>query len=239
MITEGNQNALWFFLISLGATIAILFQVVNFNLAANHLVERIRKEMLEAYLRSDVAFFDEDKNTSGNLTNSLADDTQKISGLIGGCLGTVIQSISTLMTGYVIALCYGWKLSLVVIAATPLTLSAGYIRLKLVLLKDAKIKKAHQGAAARAVEAAASIRTVASLTREESCIADYETSLKEPAKISHKTAFVGNILFSLSQSFMFGVIALAFWYGSKLLLDGTYESSAFFTILIAVVFVSS
>lgn len=37
---------------------------------------------------------------------------------------------------------------------------------------------------------------------------------------------------------MFGVIALAFWYGSSLLLDGEYESSAFFTILISVVFVS-
>jgi len=110
MISEGNQNALWFFLVSIGATIAIALQVFNLNLAANRLVEKLRKEMLAAYLRSDVGFFDDEKNTSGNLTNSLAEDTQKISSLIGGCLGTVIQSISTLLTGYVIALCYGWKL---------------------------------------------------------------------------------------------------------------------------------
>lgn len=191
---------------------------------------------MKAYLRADVSFHDEDNHSSGALTASIADSAQKVNGLVGITLGTILQSISTLVVGFIIALAYGWKLALVVIACSPLTLSAGFVRLKLVVLKDVKIKKAHEDSAQRACEAAAAIRTVASLTREADCMKIYREALRAPAKVTHDAAIYSNILYALSQSFAFWVIALGFWYGSRLLINQELNSAKFFTVLTAVVF---
>ncbi|KAK0548355.1 hypothetical protein OC845_003627 [Tilletia horrida] len=233
---NANLNALWFFIISILATLAVTVQTHNLIAASSILSERLRKMLYKAYLRADVAYFDDDGHSSGALTNNLSDYAQKIQGLVGVTLGTIIQSVSTLIVGYIIALAYGWKLSLIVIACTPLTLSAGFVRLQLVVLKDVRIKKAHEGAAQIACEAANSVRTVASLTREDACLALYKDALVAPGRVVRNTAFLSNLLYSISQALAFPVIALAFWYGSKLLLDNTYSSGSFFTILTAVVF---
>lgn len=231
-----NLNALYMFIIAIVATGAIVVQTGSLMLAASILMERLRRMVLKAYLRADCVFFDQDGVSSGSLTNALADNAQKINGLVGVTLGTILQSLATLAVGFIIALAYGWKLALVCIACTPLTLSAGFVRLKLVVLKDAKIKKAHEGSAQRACEAAAAIRTVQSLTREVDCLDIYKRELVEPGRITHRAAFLSNILYALSQALSFGVIALGFWYGSTLLISGEYDSGHFFTILTAVVF---
>jgi ATP-binding cassette subfamily B (MDR/TAP) protein 1 len=84
------------------------------------------------------------------------------------------------------------------------------------VLKDQTNKKAHSSSAHLACEAAGAIRTVASLGREEDCCRQYSTSLEAPLRRTKKTGLVSNIIFSLSQSMGFWVIALVFWYGSLL-----------------------
>lgn len=233
---RSNTNSLYMFVIAILTSTAIMVQTGFLMYAASALMEKLRRMVLRAFLRADCAFFDQDNVSSGSLTNSLADDARKINGLVGVTLGTILQSIATLTVGFIIALSFGWKLALVCIACTPLTLSAGFVRLKVVVLKDAKIKKAHEGSAHRACEAAAAIRTVQSLTREVDCLEIYKRELVEPGNIAKRAAFLSNVLYALSQALSFGVIALGFWYGSNLLIDGEYDSRSFFTILTAVVF---
>ena len=83
-------------------------------------------------------------------------------------------------------------------------------------MKDQFNKKAHAEAAQLACEAAGSIRTVASLTREADCVALYSKSLEQPLIQSNKTALWTNLLYALSQVQMFFAIALVFWYGAVL-----------------------
>jgi ATP-binding cassette subfamily B (MDR/TAP) protein 1 len=236
MRSQADLNALYFFIISIGSTFAIAAQNHNLMLASTYLMERVRRLSLLAYLRADVAYFDEDTHSSGALTSAISENAQKINGLVGVTMGTILQSFATLIVGYIIGLAYGWKLALVGISVTPLTLSAGFVRLKLVILKDSKISAAHQAAAQRACEASGAIRTVASLTGETHFHAVYRDELKGPARITHRAAFYSTILYAISQALAFGVIALAFWYGSGLLLDGEITSGHFFTVLTAVIF---
>lgn len=102
------------------------------------------------------------------------------------------------------------------IACTPALVTIGYIRLRIVVLKDQKNKKAHDASAQLACEAAGAIRTVAALTREEDCLEVYSKSLEEPLRKSNRTAIWSNLLYSFSQGITFFVIALVFWYGSRL-----------------------
>lgn len=83
MRSRSDDNALYFFIISLLATLAISVQNGNMILAASILMERLRHLTLQALLRADVSFFDEDENSSGSLTSALAENSQRINGLVG------------------------------------------------------------------------------------------------------------------------------------------------------------
>ena len=114
----------------------------------------------------------------------------------------------TVVGGSIVGLCYGWKLSLVGIACIPLVISAGYIRLRVVVMKDQINRRTHANSAQLACEAAGAIKTVASLTREDDCLKVYSKSLEKPLRVSNLSAFNSTLWFSLSQSMVFFVIAL-------------------------------
>jgi ATP-binding cassette subfamily B (MDR/TAP) protein 1 len=95
-------------------------------------------------------------------------------------------------------------------------------------MKDQANKKSHEESAQLACEAAGAIRTVASLTREEDCARAYSQSLETPLRRSNRNALWSNLLYALSQSISFFVIALVFWYGSILVSRQEYSTFQFF-----------
>jgi ABC transporter transmembrane region len=77
-----------------------------------------------------VSFFDEDTNSvsdhhslipihilialqTGALTAQLSDNPQKVNGLAGITLGTIVQSVSCLIAGSVLGLAFIWRVALV------------------------------------------------------------------------------------------------------------------------------
>ena len=68
---------------------------------------------LGAYFLFTVAFFDEDRNSTGALTMKLSDNPEKIRGLAGLTLGSIVQAVFTVIGGSIVGLAYGWKLALI------------------------------------------------------------------------------------------------------------------------------
>ncbi|KAJ8580470.1 P-loop containing nucleoside triphosphate hydrolase protein [Rhizopogon salebrosus TDB-379] len=233
---EGNRNALWFFLIAILYGVCFGLQNYFFASSAAVLTAKLRSLSFKAILRQDIEYFDNDKNSTGALTSNLSENPQKVNGLVGITLGTIIQSITTLLTGLAIGFAYAWKPAIVGMACIPVLVSAGYIRLQVVSLKDKRNKTAHENSAQIACEAVAAIRTVASLTREEDCLSLYSGSLEGPLKKTTRTAFWSNMLFALSQSMAFWVIALVFWYGSSLVSRLEISTQGFFIALMSTTF---
>jgi ATP-binding cassette, subfamily B (MDR/TAP), member 1 len=159
-----------------------------------------------------------------------------VNGLAGITLGAIVQSISTIVTGMIIGLTYGPKLAAVGIACIPFVVSTGYVRLRVVVLKDQANKSSHADSAQMACEAASAIRTVASLTREADCLRIYSESLKVPLRRAYRTNVYSTGFFAASQSLSFFVIALVFWYGSRLVSRLEYDTNQFFVCLMSVTF---
>ncbi|EKM58407.1 uncharacterized protein PHACADRAFT_252704 [Phanerochaete carnosa HHB-10118-sp] len=233
---DGDRNALWLFVIAIIASVAGGLQNTFFGMTASELTAKIQKLGFRAILRQDIEYFDEDEHSTGSLTAGLSDKPEKIEGLAGVTLGAIVQSISTLACGFTIGIAFTWKLGLVGVACAPLIVSSGYIRLRVVILKDKQNKKAHEGSAQLACEAAGAIRTVASLTREEDCCNIYSLSLDEPLENSKKAAVWSNLLWAMSQAMIFFVMALVFWYGSRLVADQEFTPFHFFVTLMSTVF---
>ncbi|KIY50319.1 P-loop containing nucleoside triphosphate hydrolase protein [Fistulina hepatica ATCC 64428] len=226
----GNRNALWW---------AYLFGFpVNWTYisSAVNLMALLRSNMFKSILRQDVVYFDEPSHNTGSLVSDLSNDPQKVNGLAGMILATITQSISTLVIGYIIGLSYTWKIGLVGIACTPFVICSGYIRLRVVVLKDKSNKKAHASSSQIACEAAGAIRTVASLTREHDCLRLYSESLEEPLRRSKKSAIWSSMLYAVAQSIAFWVIALVFYFGAKLVKDLEIDTTQFFVGLMSTTF---
>lgn len=233
---SGDRVALWFFIIAILSAIAIGFQNYFFASTAAQLTNKIRSQSFRAIVRQDIEYFDKDENNTGQLTSNLSDNPQKVNGLAGVTMGAIVQAIATLVTGTIIGLVFAWKLGLVGLACTPVLCSAGYIRLRVVVLKDQQNKRAHEHSAQLACEAAGAIRTVASLTREGDCLRLYSESLDEPLRNSNKKALYSNAIYALSQAMSFFVIALIFWYGSRLVAALEYTTFQFFVGLMSTTF---
>jgi len=86
-------------------------------------------------------------------------------------------------------------------------------------------KDAHNESAHLACEAAGSIRTVASLTREADCLRLYSEALERPLRQSNKTSLYAHAFYALSQSTVFFVVALVFWYGAVMVAN--FEANTF------------
>ncbi|KAJ7366944.1 P-loop containing nucleoside triphosphate hydrolase protein [Mycena albidolilacea] len=232
----GDRNALYFFIIAILSTFCIGFQNYLFSSSAAKLTRKLRSLSFRAILRQDIEFFDRDENSAGSLTSTLSDNPQKVNGLAGVTLGAIVQATSTLVAGAIIGLIIIWKIGLVGLGCTPFLVSAGYIRLRVVVLKDQRNKAAHEASAQLACEAAAAIRTVASLTRENDCLDLYSKSLEEPLRQSNRTAIWSNGIYALSQSMIFFVIALIFWFGAQLVSKREATTFQFFVGLMCSTF---
>ncbi|KAG2740983.1 P-loop containing nucleoside triphosphate hydrolase protein [Suillus brevipes Sb2] len=235
---EGDRNALWFFILAILCAICMGFQTYFFASSAAVLTAKLRSMSFKAILRQDIEYFDNDKNTTGALTSSLSENPQRINGLAGITLGTIIQSIATLVVGLSIGFAYAWQTALVGMACIPLLASGGYIRLQVVVLKDQRNKKAQESSAQIACEATAAIRTVASLTREEHCLDIYSRSLEGPIRKSVRTALWSNLLYAFSQAMGYWVTSLVVWYGATLVSRQELSTQSFFIALVSTVFSS-
>jgi ATP-binding cassette subfamily B (MDR/TAP) protein 1 len=136
----------------------------------------------------------------------------------------------------------------------PTLLFTGWNMMQTVVLKDKKNKEAHEESARLACEAAAAVKTVASLTREQGFVDAYSRSLGEPLRVANRSTMVRMFWFGCTQSTVFLVNALVsirpilnlgprsqyhsqvFWYGARLVADLEYSTFQFFVVLMSVTF---
>ncbi|GMK59760.1 hypothetical protein CspeluHIS016_0803660 [Cutaneotrichosporon spelunceum] len=234
--TALDRKALWFFIIAVLSGTAMFFNYWSFSRTGWELASTLRKRLFAAVTRHDIEWFDEEEHAAGTVTSDISDRPQKIQGLCGVTLGRIIQAAVTLFGGIIVGLCYAPLLALIGAACIPLIIGSGYIRLRVVVLKEEQTKKWHAGTAQLASEATASVRTVASLTREDDVEAIYARSLEEPMAISIRTAYRAQALYAASQGVVFFVIALVFYIGALWIIDAKLNTENLFIALNAVVF---
>lgn len=235
--SQANFYALMFFVLALGNLVAYAIIGWICNVIGQVTTHRYRLEMFNTVLRQDMDFFDLPENSSGALTSRCSTLPTQLQELISANLLLIFIVLVNIVSSSVLALAYGWKLGLVVIfGGLPPLLGAGYLRIRLETRMDAFSSERFSSSAALASEAVIAIRTVASLTMESLVLEQYNAMLDGIVVQTIKSTLWIMILFALSQSMDFLVMALGFWYGSTLLASGEYTTSQFYIIFIGVLF---
>lgn len=234
---RANFFALMFFVVALANLLAFLIIGVTCNIISQTVTHKYRKEMLENVLAQDMDFFDLPENTSGALTSNLTAYPSSLQELISANILLIVIVCVNLISSSVLAIAYGWKLGLVIVCGgLPVLVAAGFWRIRMENRTEGMNTKAFAESAGLASEAVTSIRTVASLALEREVINEYSDMLSRIVQRSLRPLLISIFWYSLSQSVEFLVMALGFWYGSRLLSTGEYTTGQFYVIFIGVVF---
>jgi ATP-binding cassette subfamily B (MDR/TAP) protein 1 len=209
---------------------------IAFAKTSERLVHRARDAAFQTILRQDMEFFDRKENSAGILTALLATETTHLAGLSGVTLGSIIIAVVTLVSCCTLGLAIGWKLTLVCISTLPITITCGFFQSWLITYFQQRARKTYETAVGLAAEAISSIRTVASLGREQDVLSIYRDSVKVQQRRSLVSVLKTSSLYAASQSMLFFCLGLAFWYGSTLLGRGEYDMFQFFLCFMAILF---
>lgn len=109
-----------------------------------------------------VSWFDIPRNNSGNLAARLFAECNQVNAIATTAIGIMIQNISSLITGLVIAFVFDWRISLVALGFIPLLILAGLLEMSFNTGQSQATDEAYKGSAGLIMEAMINIRTVSS-----------------------------------------------------------------------------
>ncbi|KAI9271625.1 P-loop containing nucleoside triphosphate hydrolase protein [Phascolomyces articulosus] len=212
-----NLYSFLFLVIAIVAFIGIALQIAAFETAGERYTRRLRSRMFKAFMKQEVAFYDNEENNTGALTSMLALDAKNVNEIISKIVGEISSIISTGVTGFVIAFVYSWILSLIVIGCVPFLVIGAAYESKVEMNFEDDTKKASIQTGEVAGEAIKTIRTVASLTKQDYFEKTYDKAGLRPHKLAQRKAYMGSIGFALSQGMIMYVYAVAFYSSIRLM----------------------
>ena len=131
-----------------------------------------------------IAWLDQPRNNSGALSARLASDCQTVNGLTTTYICIIVQNITNLLAGIIIALFYEWRTALVAIGLIPLMILAGAIEMAFTTGFSAKTDVAYKDSSSLITESMINIRTVTSFGYENMILNKYTERLKLPYELA-------------------------------------------------------
>ncbi|KAM4907055.1 ATP-binding cassette sub-family B member 5 [Sylvia borin] len=213
---EADMTKFAYYFVGIGFAVFILsmIQVWTFLVTATRQTARIRQKFFFAVLHQEMAWFD--TTQIGTLNTRLTDDINTIREGIGDKISIFLQFFSTFVSGIIVGFIYGWKLTLVVMSVSPLLAASAAVWSTLLASLTAKELSAYAKAGAVAEEILSAIRTVVAFNGQQKALEKYDANLEMAKRVGMKKSITTNTCLGLSQFFIFGSYALAFWYGTKL-----------------------
>ncbi|XP_077473724.1 bile salt export pump [Stigmatopora argus] len=237
---EAQMTTFAYYYIGIGLGVLCLsyFQIVLWVTAAARQTLKIRTRYFHKIMQMEIGWFD--CNSVGELNTRLSDDINKINNAIADQASFFLERLSTFVFGFMVGFIGGWKLTLVVIAVSPLIgVAAGLMAMAVARLTGRELK-AYAKAGAVADEVLSSIRTVAAFGGENKEVKRYDQNLVDAQNWGVKKGAIIGIFQGYLWCIIFLTYALAFWYGSKLVIDEKELSpgtliQVFFGVLIAAI----
>ncbi|CAF1024330.1 unnamed protein product [Adineta ricciae] len=251
MLTDTIQKQV-LYLVAVGCIIIVVayVQVSFWIMSAENQSRAIRQTLFQNILHKDMSFFDTHK--IGELDAHLSQSVSKIQDGIGHKIGTLIQFLASLITGFIIGIfndmirnelyyyrilgfSTGWKLSFVILSTVSfIFLPAAFFSWLATRLTMVELQASGK-AAAVVEEVLSSIRTVFAFNGQDYEIKRYGKHLEAVKKSSIKKTMTTSATMSFVWLIIYCTYALGFWYGAKLVRDGEYTSGQVFTTFFAII----
>jgi ATP-binding cassette subfamily B (MDR/TAP) protein 1 len=204
------------------------FQKFLFTYVGENLTYNVRVKLYESLMYKSIAWFDSKDRAPGVLSNIMSEDITQLNGLTTETFSLIIESVSCLMLGIVIAFIYSWRMALVGFACSPIMMLGGYLMFKVqykgtqsAASKDNAKVDFYRESNALLSDMILNYRTIISFGEKnvQSLMDKYNALLHIPSLDGIKNAHLMGFFFGYSQFARFGFIALTFYIGSIFILN--------------------
>ncbi|RLM66196.1 putative multidrug resistance protein [Panicum miliaceum] len=222
--------SLVFFGIAIVCITANIVQHYNFAVMGERLTERVRAQMLAKILSFEVGWFDEKENSSAAVSARLAMQATKVRSLVGDRMCLLVQAAANAALGFSLALAVSWRLAVVMMAMQPLIIASFYFKKVLMTAMSRKAKKAQVQGSQLAGEAVVNHRTITAFSSQRRMLRLYEAAQEGPRKDSRVQSLISGSCLSLCQFSNTASMALALWYGGRLMARGLITPTHLFQV---------
>ena len=168
--------AMMFLAIAAGTGLGAFLQTCAFSVAGERLAFRLTTLSYRAILRKEIAWFDKRENSVGYLCQQLSSDAQAaVQGATGARIGLIFQVFISIVTAVSLSLFFSWKLALANAAFIPVVMLSAIALNRLLQVKNDSLSSSMAQVASEAIS---SIRTVASLGKEDAFWNNYSTKCR-------------------------------------------------------------
>ncbi|KAK5076775.1 hypothetical protein LTS08_005946 [Lithohypha guttulata] len=231
--SAGAFFALMFFVLAVVEFFANVVSWSGFGFLAEKVLHQVRILSFRSLMEQDLHWHESANRTPSSLLALITSDGNAVGSLTGSTIATIISIMVNLVAAIVLTHVLAWKIALVCLATVPLILGAGSMQLIVLTRFAAKHKAAFTRSVGIAVEGLDSIRTVSAYSLEEEVLQTYRRSLKKPTKEVTARSLYANMWLALAYGLPTFIYALAYWWGTKLIIAGEYSQVQFFIVLIA------
>jgi ATP-binding cassette, subfamily B (MDR/TAP), member 1 len=196
----------------------------------------IRVNSLRLILAQPHKFFNEEENAVSRLSECLDQHGEEMQHILGRFLGytLIVATMLTVAVLWSLAIC--WKLTLVLLASSPVIYAITNTLQAVTGEMDKRCASAAQNAGSVFTETFTNIKTVRSLTLEDLFREKHKEASDSVLTVGLHRAFLCGIAFGLSESMLFYLTALLFYYGSILLASGEFTLDAIIHVMTLLLF---
>ncbi|OMJ16591.1 Multidrug resistance protein 1 [Smittium culicis] len=235
---DTDYYALLFLVFAVIELIAIFHRTFFAAISSLKVIKKLRNDLYSSILNQDSSYFDRKVNGVGALTTRISSEPEDIYKFGSESFPMLLTSATSMITGIVIAFSRDWKLTLIILATVPVIAYSQSIQQKNLTGRAEKSKLVIEAGAKEAAETISNIRTVTSLTLEPTFIKSFNNNNVIPHNLAVRSAYTGGISYGFSQCSVFLVYSLAFYAGSRFVLNGSIDVEKMFGTLYAIVFAS-
>lgn len=196
----------------------IYAHLTSWGIISQRLAHRLRTAYLAALLRQPPAFFDT-RGAAGVVSSRLQGDMTAIQAGTSEKVGTVITTLSFLITVFVIAFSQQPRLAGILISALPAFLISGILGGRYIARFMERQNSAAGSASSIASEALSHISVVKAFGAAPRLEAVFVGHMADARKHATKKAAVAAVQTGLLYFIAYSANALAFWQGSRLIAD--------------------
>lgn len=231
ILSRGSFYGLMFFVLAIIEFFANLVSWTGFGWASEKIVFTVRVLSFRSLFEQDLQWHQSDGRTPAMLLSYITRDGDALAGLSGSVIGTLFSITVNLIAAIILTHIIAWRIALVCLALVPLLLGAGLMELRVLGKFEERHENAYSQSVDIGVEAVTSIKTIASLSLEEQTLQTYRRSLKGPRKETLKVTLQASLWQAITYFLGNLVNALAYWWGSKQIIAGTYTQTQFLIVV--------
>ncbi|KAE8449173.1 GTPase-activating protein [Mollisiaceae sp. DMI_Dod_QoI] len=227
-----THMVLYFIYIGVAEFITIYISTVGFIYTGEHISGKIRAHYLEACMRQNIGFFD--KLGSGEITTRITADTNLVQDGISEKVGLSLNAIATFITAFVIGFIKSWKLTLILSSTVFAIVTIMGSGSSFIVRYSKQSLESYALGGTIAEEVISSIRNATAFGTQDKLARQYDSHLKNAEKYGYKNKFVLAIMLGGMFLVIYLNYGLAFWMGSRFLVDNEIGLSQILTILMSI-----